>query len=195
MIVNSNPECGDLLSADTCDYSPPDLLLFQQLPTECDGEWALVTSDSVFSYFVYDDYEAFGELTALHWWGCDLRYISDSSWIECDQDTMTFNIEFCQDNGSGIPNVSNPLIVYTVAAVHHPYAVCTLDSIYQLWDWQVTFDPPSYLQVGWVGIQGAADGDSCSFLWYSSDDAFGYNSYQTGVGYTDYQQAFCLNGM
>ncbi|MCP4633361.1 MAG: hypothetical protein GY855_10580, partial [candidate division Zixibacteria bacterium] len=40
MIVNSNPECGDLLSADTCDYSPPDLLLFQQLPTECDGEWA-----------------------------------------------------------------------------------------------------------------------------------------------------------
>ncbi|MCP4633075.1 MAG: hypothetical protein GY855_09130, partial [candidate division Zixibacteria bacterium] len=146
-------------------------------------------------YFVYDDYEAFGTITALHWWGSDLHYDSTSGWAECDEDPMAFNINFCPDNGSGAPNEANPACTYTIALAHYPYAVCVLDSVYQLWEWYTLLDPVCNMQQGWVGIQGVGNADSCVFMWYNSDDiyGFGYNSWQNG-GYTDFQQAFCLNG-
>ncbi|MCP4633198.1 MAG: hypothetical protein GY855_09760, partial [candidate division Zixibacteria bacterium] len=81
-ITNPNPIGGDLLAADTCDA--PDLL-FSQLPTDCDGEWAAVTSDTDLGYFVYDDYEAFGSISNIQWWGIDLHY-GAKSWEECDED-------------------------------------------------------------------------------------------------------------
>jgi hypothetical protein len=53
--------------------------------------------------------------------------------------------------------------------------------------------PVCNLQQGWVGIQGLGNGDTCVFMWYNSQDVYGFNSWQNN-GYTTYQQAFCLTG-
>jgi hypothetical protein len=190
-IANNNPVGGDVLSADTCDH-PIDPVLFAQLPMDCDGSWALVTSDTDLGYFVYDDYEVFGAITDIHFWGGDLHYGS-TGWSECDEDPMTFNIHFCPDTGAGAPDEANPVCVYTVTLAHDPTAVCLLSGVYQVWEWYTTLDPQCNLLTGWVGIQGVGNGDTCVFMWYNSDQAYGYNSWQNG-GYTTYQQAFCLTG-
>ncbi len=187
-ITNPNPIGGDLLAADTCDA--PDLL-FSQLPTDCEwGEWAVLVSDTDLGYSVYDDYEAFGSICNIQWWGIYLEY--GIGWAPCEEDPMTFNINFCPDNGSGAPDEANPACTYTVTTVHNPDTVCLLDEAYQLWEWYTELDPVCNLQSGWVGIQGVGNGDTCVFLWDNSDQAFGYNSWQNG--YTTYQQAFCLGG-
>jgi hypothetical protein len=189
-IANNNPVGGDILAADTCDH-PTDPVLFSQLPTDCDGSWALVTSDTDLGYFVYDDYEAFGAITDIHWWGGDLQY--SGGWSECDEDPMTFNIAFCPDTGAGSPDEANPVCTYQITLAHDPTAVCSLSGVYDVWEWYTDLDPECNLTAGWVGIQGVGNGDTCVFMWYNSQEAFGYNSWQNG-GYTEYQQAFCLTG-
>ncbi len=187
-LANSNPNhAGDLLSADTC----PDSTIFGQEPTDCDGSWALVTSDSDLGYFAYDDYEVFGEIQSLHFWGGDLLY--SGGWYECDEDPITFNIYFCPDNGYGAPNEAYPVCSYTITSNHDPTAVCSLSGVYEVWEWDFELDPPCNLLSGWVGIQGIGNGDTCVFMWYNSQEGYGYNSWQNG-DYTDYQQAFCLSG-
>ncbi len=192
-ITNPNPIGGDLLASDTCGFTFPDMVFFSQLPENCDGAWALVTSDSDLGYFVYDDYEAFGTITDLHFWGGDLHY-GASGWEECDEDPATFNINFCPDTGAGSPDEANPACTYTLTLMHNPNAVCLLDSAYQLWEWYTVLDPACNLQQGWVGVQGVGNGDTCVFMWYNAtENVFGYNSWQNG-GYTEYQQAFCITG-
>ncbi|MCP4631809.1 MAG: hypothetical protein GY855_02705, partial [candidate division Zixibacteria bacterium] len=192
-IANNNPVGGDILAADTCDFSAPDLVLFSQLPEACDGAWALVTSDSDLGYFVYDDYEAFGTITDIHFWGGELHY-GAAGWEECDEDPATFTINFVPDTGAGSPDEANPACTYTVTLTHNPVAVCVLNGVYDVWEWFTVLDPVCNLQQGWVGVQGLGNGDTCVFMWYNStENVFGYNSWQNG-GYTTYHQAFCLTG-
>ncbi|MCP4633095.1 MAG: hypothetical protein GY855_09230, partial [candidate division Zixibacteria bacterium] len=178
-IANANPCRGDILASDTCSSGS----LFEQLPLDCDGSWAVVTSDTDLEYFVYDDYEAFGSISNIQWWGIDLHY-GAKSWEECDEDPATFNIHFCPDNGSGAPDEANPVSVYTITVVHAPPAVCVLAGVYSVWEWYTELDPVCNLQQGWVGIQGVGNGDTCVFMWYNSrENVFGYNSWQNN-GYT-----------
>jgi hypothetical protein len=182
-IANDNPVGGDILASDTCNFTLPDDVLFEQLPMDCDGSWALVTSDTDLGYMVYDDYQAFGtEITDIHFWGGDLQ----CCWSECDEDPMTFNIVFTPDDGSGMPDLVNPACTYNVTVAHDPTAVCVLSGVYNVWEWFVTLDPPCALTTGWVGIEGVGNGDTCVFMWFNSDSAAGYGSlsYQTGIGFT-----------
>ncbi|MCP4631588.1 MAG: T9SS type A sorting domain-containing protein [candidate division Zixibacteria bacterium] len=188
LIVNQNPVGGDLLESDTCNILTE---FFGQLPTDCDGQWALVTSDTDYNYFVYDDFEQYWEIKFIHFWGSTLKF--DGSWTPCEEDPMTFNIYFCQDNGSGAPNDTLPTDTYTITIAHDPDTVCFLNGEYPVREWYTELDPPCYLHsYGWVGIQGVGNNDSCVFLWYNSEWAFGYDSYQTGTGHTGYNQAFCM---
>ncbi|MCP4633722.1 MAG: hypothetical protein GY855_12410, partial [candidate division Zixibacteria bacterium] len=50
VITNPNPIGGDILVADTCTHDMFEAVLFQALPTDYDGSWALVTSDSDLGY-------------------------------------------------------------------------------------------------------------------------------------------------
>jgi len=195
IITNPIQAGGDLLSADTCKHDSTTLAMFTMLPMDCDGDWALVASDTDLGLSVYDDYEFFGEEMAdIYWWGCDVHYDSVSGWTECDEDPMDFNIVFCPYDFSGYPDTSNIICSYTVTATHDPDPVCVLDGTYEVWEWGTSnLSPACNLVQGWIGIQGVGNGDSCVFAWYNSDEEFGYNSYQNG--YTDYQQAFCFVGI
>jgi hypothetical protein len=110
---------------------------------------------------------------------------------------MTFNIVFCQDNGSGIPDYQNPVSSYTITASHDSLPVCILDGLYYFWDWHVDLDPECNLINGWIGINGQGNGDTCCFLWGTSQTGYGYNAWHwngENGSYVDAHFAFCLTG-
>ncbi|MBD3169267.1 MAG: hypothetical protein GF307_07270, partial [candidate division Zixibacteria bacterium] len=184
-IANNNPVGGDILVADNCDAGA----LWTQEPEDCDGSWALVTSDTDLGYCVYDDYAVNGTIQQVTVWYGDLVY--NMGWSECSEDPMPVNVYFCADNG-GIPDFNNP--TYTESLNLTPVFLCQLSGVYDVYRADFALSQGVTLASGWFGIEGIGNGDTCVFMWYNSTTGNGVNSYQTGIGPTTYEQAFCLYG-
>ncbi|MCP4584021.1 MAG: T9SS type A sorting domain-containing protein [candidate division Zixibacteria bacterium] len=158
---------------------------------DCYGGWGLLISDTDLDYCTFDDYDVSGQISSITFWGCDLD--NNGGWHECNEQPMTFNIVFYPDNGAGAPDEGNPSATYLVTGEHDPSMVCELSGQFQAWRWEIILNPFCTQLNGWISIQGVGDNNNCVFLWLNSDQAYGYNSWYDG-GYSEYQQAFCLDG-
>ncbi|MCP4631498.1 MAG: hypothetical protein GY855_01120 [candidate division Zixibacteria bacterium] len=189
-IFNKSPVGGDLLSADTCDNNSR----WSQTPTDPEGDWALILSDSDYGFSLYDNYQVSTELViiSLAFWGTELRL--EPEWSNCveSDDPMAFIISFVPD-ANGRPDINNPAFTYNILELGE--TICQLDDEYDLKRWDIELDPFCTLVSGWVGIQGVGHGDSCVFMWMNTQDLDGTPSYQFPDGPTEHEQAFCLTGV
>ncbi|MCK4342298.1 MAG: HYR domain-containing protein [Phycisphaerae bacterium] len=187
-----SPDCTAFdLTIDECPPPPecPPDSLFAQLPIDPSGSWIFITSDVHLGYIVYENYCVDGEICDIHWWGIDLMH--SGGWIECDDDPVVFDIIFYPDDGTGHPDIANPVCVYTetLSPVH---TGIFYGGAYQLKYYSVpVLSPCCTLRQGWVSIQDV-DGDTCSFMWAGSEDGDLFSYQDTDVN--DVDLAICLTG-
>ncbi|MCD6161010.1 MAG: T9SS type A sorting domain-containing protein [candidate division Zixibacteria bacterium] len=151
------------------EAEPPPQPECEQEAVGPNGDWTFATSDvELGPYVVYDNYICDHEIDIVQFYGLDLAY--NSGWAECTEDPMTFSIIFYPDNGSTMPDINNPVAVYTI----QPERVSTgiyYGGAYELIEWNAELDETCSQLEGWLSIQGvSANGDNCVFLWANSFD-------------------------
>ncbi|GAF88202.1 unnamed protein product, partial [marine sediment metagenome] len=95
-------DCGDytidVTEAVPPPNCPPDTLFGQ--PVHGPGDpWTAINSDAGSGYLVYENFWGVnGDICDIHFWGLDLYWDIDLGWVECDEDPMTFEIKFYQND-------------------------------------------------------------------------------------------------
>jgi len=176
-------ECGDYI-IDVTEVvppppgpnCPPDTLFGQPAHGPGDPYWTAITSDANTSgsYLVYENFwDVDAPICDIHFWGLSL-YNDGVSWYECDEDPMTFEIKFYQNDPCGDPGteVCSYTIPITRTATGLQYAGV------DLWEYSADLEPCCGLTDGWVSIQGVSIASpDCWFLWMDSGTGDGL-SYQ-----------------
>ncbi|MHC4344678.1 MAG: DUF7901 domain-containing protein [Planctomycetota bacterium] len=156
---------GILANGPNC---PADSLFSQRVAVDpCTS--AAITSDANSTYLVYENFwDIGGTICDIHFWGLNLT----CCWFECDEDPMTFEIKFYQDN-AGVPGTE--VCSYTVTLARTATGEHTQG--YEVWEYSADLEPCCNLAAGWVSIQGISAPNDCWFLWVASDTGDGL-SYQ-----------------
>jgi hypothetical protein len=151
-----DPECPE----DTLNNPP----IGQPGHSASDPWWSGATSDSDAGagYVRYESFAGVAEpICDLHWWGFD-RWYDGAQWVECDEDPMTFDINFYTDVGGQPGAVA---CSYTLAV---PRTYFGDYGGRDLFEYATTLDPCCTLTDGWVSIQGLDGDPNCWFLWLTS---------------------------
>jgi hypothetical protein len=205
IVVDSydSTEYGDYhLTMDFGDVPPddpacPPASFFSQEP-ELD-DWAFATSDSndVFEYLRYESFAAaYGTIEEIYFWGVD-GYHDGSSWSECDEEPMDFNIAIYADAG-GVPGMPVHSGVYSIT----PEVTTWETDGWTVKEYHVTLTTSVSLWSGWISIQSVSVGSpqNCYFLWAASpvgtaDDAsLCYYADGDSISAYDRDLSICLIG-
>ncbi|MCP4583115.1 MAG: hypothetical protein GY839_16015 [candidate division Zixibacteria bacterium] len=100
------------------------------------------------------------DISAVRWWGIDLRYNPEQGFYECDEDPTEFEIKFYPELYE-MPDTDNPTCAFTVVPERINTGV--FYGYYSLIQFYAEFDACPITE-GWISIRGTlADGDSCVF--------------------------------
>ncbi len=203
------PDCVDGVTLDSCDalsgiftaeidcstpceYWPhcdDDALVGQYPDMET---WTGGTADAGVSLKRYDSYAgAYGLIEEVTFWGFD-RWHDGTSWVECDEEPMDFEIQFWTDD-AGIPGT----LVYSESLSINPEAYTWDLSGRTLKEFHAVLNTAVELDNGWISIQGISINDpDCWFLWLSSTDGDDQSLTDDGTGLAveAFDLNFCFNG-
>ena len=157
----------------------PEDSIFDQRPTPLHGARTAATSDLASGYKVYDDYVVEVPICDIHFFGLTLYY--NAGWFLCDEDPMTFLIEFWPDAGGGAPDTTGgPVCTYTLPLSRYDTGAAPFGPLFF---YSADLDPCCDLLAGWVSIQGISVGapNDCWFLWWNSDMGMNAAAYQEGA--------------
>lgn len=171
--LTEGPACLDeghtWLGADTTCSECPALpacpstdVLFSHNVADPLAEPTAYTSDTSASLRMSEYFsEVTGPVTALTWWGLDLRRVGNG-WVECTETDPTFSIHFKED-AAGVPGtlVYSTSVLASRTPTGHTYHGAQLN------EYHATLPTPSVLTRGWVSIAGMGD-PLCWFLWMAS---------------------------
>jgi hypothetical protein len=157
----------------------PSTSFFGQNPTPPDGNWNAFTSDSFFPYLVFDNFSGLPQpITTVQFWGLTLFF--DNGWFVCDnEDPMTFEIKFYQDN-AGVPGANVNSFTVTLSRDNTGLVYAG----FPLYHYKATLSSSVALTSGWISIQGISVADpNCVFLWMNSltGDKLAYQQDATGA--------------
>lgn len=142
--------------------------LFSQLPTAGDSAtlvgYVSDTGASSGPRKLADNFSVTEDICDLHVWG--VRNVS--GWAQCDEDPITFEVVFYEDN-AGLPGTPVCTYTQTVYATWAGEEWWGTDTLWR-WDFDFTGDGCCTLRDGWVSVQGISDPQTCWFLWVSSPD-------------------------
>lgn len=102
-----------------------------------------------------------GAVTALTWWGLDLRPVGNG-FVECTESDPSFNITFSED-AAGVPGLL--VCSYTIEATRTPTGHTYHGA--QLNEYHAELPSSCAMTRGWVSIAGVGD-PTCWFLWMTS---------------------------
>ncbi|GAH78075.1 unnamed protein product, partial [marine sediment metagenome] len=133
-------DCGDYIIDVTEVVPPPNCppdTLFGQ-PVHGPGDpWTAITSDANSGYLVYENFWGVnGYICDIHFWGLTL-YNDGMSWYECDEDPMTFEIKFYQNDPNGDPGIE--VCSYTIPITRTATGLQYLG--FDLWEYSTTLAP------------------------------------------------------
>ncbi|MCK4340455.1 MAG: hypothetical protein KAY37_01870 [Phycisphaerae bacterium] len=163
--------------------------------------WSAVTSDAGLGYLAFDSYsDVEVKICDVHWWGLSLRW--NNGWVPDQPYGMEFEIKIYPDNGSGEPDVNNPVCTYTVVTyandITEVYDCCEYPLWYPLWFFHVELETCCTLpEDGWISIQSISSPYDSAFLWFEGLPGDG-QSLQDQDGsppleIIDFDLAFCFS--
>ena len=166
-----------------------------QRPAWPSESWTAGTSDlrAASTYGPLLRYESFSGVTQpicdLHFWGLSLNY--NNGWYLCNEDPMTFDVKFYNDN-NGMPGTVACTYTLTLSRQAAGYNYGS----YPLWKWETTLNPCCTLSNGWLSIQGTSVGTptDCWFLWMSSPSGNGSSLLLSGgvISTAAFDLNYCL---
>ncbi len=151
--------CGDLDFA--CPACPPEESLFtQDVQSYFPGYFTMLSDLDRGARVSERFWDVHGDICGVKWYGTPTGI---GGW-ECDENPMTFDIRFYEDNG-GVPGAE--VCGYTVTATG------TLFSADLWWfEYSVEFDTCCTLENGFISIAGTG-GPDCLFGWIGSEEGDG----------------------
>jgi hypothetical protein len=160
-----------------------------------DGGWSFGVSDLNWPEGWnkrYAPFEYSGQyICDLHFWGLVLT----PDFTACDENPMTFEIAFYDDN-AGVPGNVVWMQNVTLTGTMTPF----IYNGFNAYEFELFFDPcitEIPVWAAWLSIQGVSVGDptDCVFLWAShGDDGDGYHMIEDAEGFTSdvIDLSFCL---
>ena len=186
-----NRSALNVASDHTISYGKNLEILFQQTIEPVGGNWNFLTSDanSTGPYYVADNfYETEGTITEISFFGLDLS----NPWAPCDEDPMTFDIIFYEDDEG---NIGDEVASYEVTIAR--IATGAVYAGYPCWLWTGSLSQGVEMTEGWVSVVGTslANPDGW-FLWGNSYDGDNTGLRNIGNGWEPvaYDFAFTLAG-
>ncbi|MHC4213131.1 MAG: DUF7901 domain-containing protein, partial [Planctomycetota bacterium] len=153
---------------------PANTLFGQVVHDPCDN-WATYASDANIPQLVYENFWGVnGPICDIHFWGLDLYLDPILGTIECDEDPMTFEIKFYEDDACSPGAVVCSYIVTPQRT----------DTGLDYWQWRLfeystDLEPCCNLASGWVSIQGVSEPNDCWFWWMNSGTGDGLSYLST----------------
>lgn len=169
---------------------------------ECDGDSLYAqspnlggvagVSDQFDATARWDRYEGvLGAIETVRFWGLDLQR-SGITFVECVEETPTFQIEFYDDQ---LGQPGNLVCGYTLTASRTPTGHFIQDFA-EINEYEVELPFPCIQSNGWISIVGIGGDPDCIFLWTSATSGDG-GAYCVGCGFPPddgYDLSFCLGG-
>jgi hypothetical protein len=177
----------NIASNHTISYGRNREVLFQQTLEPVDGDWNFLTSDanSTGPYYVADNfYDIEGTINEISFFGLDLS----NPWTPCDEDPMTFDIVFYEDNEG---NIGNEVVTFEVTIARE--ATGAVYAGYPCWSWTGNLPQSVEMIEGWVSVVGTSLGDPDGwFLWGNSYEGNSSGLQDTGTGWEPVAFDFAL---
>jgi len=152
-------------------------VLFQQLPEEEDWSAGVSDANSTGPYYVADNfYGVDGTITGISFTGLDLS----NPWAACDEDPMTFDIDFYADNDGVMGDLQ---VTHEVTLTREATGVQLAG--FDLFTWTGDLPAGVTMTEGWIAIIGTSVGTPADgwFLWLNSPDGDGANYADGGTGW------------
>ncbi len=195
-------DCGgytiDIAESTFPDQCPSGSLQGQP-PSGPDGGWNARTSDAATTFSVYESFAALrAQIAGVTWWGFTASFDDvGGTWVDCDEDPMTFEIAFYQDD-AGVPGTE--VCAYTRTSAREgtgeEYSLGG-GALLDLWKYNVDLGPVCDITDGWVSIQATVGDPDCRFFWLSSPVGDGKS-----IQFDDdtpillaYDRSLCLTGL
>ena len=181
----------NVTSNHTINYGRDREVLFQQNLEPVGGNWNFLTSDanSTGPYYVADNfYGVEGTINEISFSGLSLS----NPWAPCDEDPMTFDIIFYEDNDG---NIGEEVAAFEVTIAR--VATGAVYAGYPCWSWTGNFPQSVEMTEGWVSVVGTSLGDPDGwFLWGNSFDGDSSGLKDVGDGWelVDFDFTFTLLG-
>jgi len=157
--LGPNTTCSECPPLPSC---PTTGVLFSHPPADPLAEPTAYSSETASSFRLSEYFSSVaGPVTALTWWGLDLRPVGNG-FVECTESDPTFNILFYED-AAGAPGA---LVCSTTLAASRTPTGHTYNGA-QLNEYHVALPTSCVLTRGWVSIVGVGD-PTCWFLWMAS---------------------------
>ncbi len=190
--VHGSRSVGDASAPNRTWPCPPDAL-FAQPAEGCDEpSWSAYASavGLDFTYLCQENFDDYGELCGLHWWGLALRW--NSGWTAGDPAALVFDIVFYADAG-GAPGAA--VCSYFGVTPTFSYRETCFDE-YDVYYFEAPVLNPCCVGngPGWVSVQSRqAPPNYDLFLWVTSEFGDSYALQNGGNLGTDL--GFCLTGL
>ena len=152
-------------------------ILFEQTLEEVDWSYGVCDANSTGPYLVADNfYGVEGTITGFAITGLDLA----NPWAQCDEDPMTFDVNFYEDNGGAMGD----LIVTHEVTVYRDTLDYELAGFY-LFSWTADLPAPVQMSEGVISFVGTSLGEPTDgwFLWGNSPDGDQVNYSDDGTGW------------
>ncbi len=199
-IAGASDPPEELILTEEC---PVGYSIFGQIPAPpSDPSFNATDSDIATDATVFDDFSGLSEdICRMTWWGFDVYF--NGGMQECTEDPMDFEVAFYPDDGTGKPDILNPL--YTLPSVtptrtptgqlYGPFG----DLWIELNRYDLVLDPCISVTEGWLSVRGiSSNGEpqDCLFMWVTSPEGDFNMWYLVGDVWGQYEmnQAFCLGG-
>ncbi|HBC45700.1 MAG TPA: hypothetical protein DCZ43_01500, partial [candidate division Zixibacteria bacterium] len=132
-------------------------------PADSFGCW---TSDENYPgpWMVFDNISnEYQHVCGIEFWGFDWYY-NGSTWYECVEDPMEFEVKFYEDDGNGYPG--QEVWIGDITPIRTP-----IENYYGLNRYVSVFDTCITIHPGWISIEGISysqDPCDCNFIWLDS---------------------------
>ncbi|MCK4341638.1 MAG: hypothetical protein KAY37_07945, partial [Phycisphaerae bacterium] len=173
-----------------CQPQCPQDALWGQPAHGCWEAWTTLISDARLNRLVYENFsDLAGNVCDIHWWGQSLYWDTGEA---CDPVGMMFYITFYPDDGTGLPDYTNPLYTY----INILPSITLVDNDCAdgpLWYFEADLTPCCAITNGWVSIWSTSS--SCVFHWFSSPTGDGRSLQWQGTWPPeefDFDLAVCL---